>query len=248
MIRWWTFVLLMGCIYPLMGQQSGRMETDRPDQTECPFIVKRGFMQVEMGFNAAQAGGFTSFLLPTTLIKYGIHPRLELRYVSTLSKNVHAPMEFNSEAIGFKWAITPGNRWFPRTSVISHYQLSNLNRDESERNSSPHSIADVVLTSQIELNETFGIGYNFGTEFHSNGTLEGIYRIAPNVILGKKGYAYLELFGRYPSADTDQWFDGGYAYYLSEHVKLDLSAGRSLSHGDDYYVALGISFRMQLFR
>lgn len=248
MIRIWTLSFLFGCINPLLGQQIGRMETDRPDQTECPFIVKQGYVQVEMGFNAAQAGNQTSFLLPTTLIKYGVHPRFELRYVSTLAKNFDSSLGYTAEAIGFKWAITSGNRWFPRTSVISHYQVSNLNRDESERNSLPHSVADIVLTSQIEFNDTFGIGYNFGTEFHTNGNLEGIYRIAPNVLLGKKGYAYVELFGRYPSADTDQWLDGGYAYYLSEHVKLDLSAGRSLTHGDDYYVALGISFRVQLFK
>ena len=33
------------------GQQTGRIETDRPDQTECPFIVKKGYIQAEMGFN-----------------------------------------------------------------------------------------------------------------------------------------------------------------------------------------------------
>jgi hypothetical protein len=109
-------------------------------------------------------------------------------------------------------------------------------------------VADVVMTSQIDFTDNMGVGFNLGTEFHTNGNLEGIYRIAPNVILGKRGYAYVEIFGRYPSADTDQWFDGGYAYYLSDHVKLDISAGRSLTHGDDYYVALGISFRVQLFR
>ena len=248
MIRLWAIGLLFGFIFPVMGQQIGRMETDRPDQTECPFIVRQGFMQVEMGFNAAHAGGQTSFLFPTTLIKYGLHPRFELRYVSTLAKNFDSPLSYNAEAIGFKWAITSGNRWFPRTSVISHYQVSNLNRDESERNTLPHSMADIVLTSQIEFNDTFGIGYNLGTEFHTNGNLEGIYRIAPNAILGKKGYAYVELFGRYPSADTDQWLDAGYAHYLNEHVKLDVSAGRSLTHRDEYYVALGISFRVQLFR
>lgn len=248
MIRIWTFVFCVGFFGQVMGQQTGRIETDRPDQTECPFIVKRGYMQVEMGFNAAQAANQSSYLFPTTLLKYGVHPRLELRYVSTLSKGEGLPVGFNSEAIGFKWAITPGNRWFPRTSVISHYQLSNLNRDESERNSLPHSVADVVMTSQIDFTDNMGVGFNLGTEFHTNGNLEGIYRIAPNVILGKRGYAYVEIFGRYPSADSDQWFDGGYAYYLSDHVKLDISAGRSLTHGDDYYVALGISFRVQLFR
>ncbi len=40
----------------VFAQQEGRIETDRPDQTECPFIVKRGFFQAEVGFNRIVEG------------------------------------------------------------------------------------------------------------------------------------------------------------------------------------------------
>ena len=76
-------ILLLFC-FPLglYAQSVGRIETDRPDQTECPFIVKKGYFQAEMGFNQSPA----ETLFPTSLLKIGLTKRLELRYVSVLSK------------------------------------------------------------------------------------------------------------------------------------------------------------------
>ena len=31
--------------FAAFAQSEGRIETDRPDQTECPFIVKKGYLQ-----------------------------------------------------------------------------------------------------------------------------------------------------------------------------------------------------------
>jgi hypothetical protein len=47
--------------------------------------------------------------------------------------------------------------------------------------------------------------------------------------------------------NVDHWVDGGLAYYLSDHVKLDCSIGKSLSNKSDWYGALGISFRFKVF-
>jgi hypothetical protein len=66
--------------------------------------------------------------------------------------------------------------------------------------------------------------------------------------IGQNGYAYVEVFGRVPfSVNVDHWEDGGLAYYVSDHVKLDCSIGKSLSNKSDWYGALGISFRFKVF-
>ena len=70
--------LLIGHV--IWAQQSGRLETDRPDQTECPFIVKKGYFQAEIGFNRSAEGGDVRYLSPTSLLKIGVHPFVELRY------------------------------------------------------------------------------------------------------------------------------------------------------------------------
>ncbi len=233
-------------LFPIFAfaQSEGRIETDRPDQTECPFIVKKGYIQAEIGFNRATSEN----LFPTSLLKYGISKRFELRYVSVLAQEPGKEIRFQTEAVGFKWALLQPSGWKPRTSVIVHYNWDHQNRDFSEKNLRGHSIGDVVFTMQNDLNKQFGVGYNLGTELHSNGSFEGIYRVAPNMLIGKKGYAYVEVFGRFPASEyADHSYDAGFAYYLNEDIKLDVSAGQSFTRPEDYYFALGISFRLRIF-
>lgn len=234
--------LLVGHL--LCAQQSGRIETDRPDQTECPFIVKNGYFQAEIGFNREMDSGAEQYLLPTSLLKIGIHSIVELRYTFLLEPG-HG---LSTESFGFKSHLFQEKGFIPRTAIIVQYHLNQDRRDKSELNPLPHSIGETILTFQNSLGGPWGIGYNLGTEYHSDGSVEGIYRIAPNVNLGKRGYAYAEVFGRLPETQfTDTWIDGGLAYYISDHVKADLSAGKSLGVGDAWYLALGISFRMRLW-
>jgi hypothetical protein len=246
-----TRVLILFLIsFAAFSQSEGRIETDRPDQTECPFIVKKGYLQAELGFNRSSR----EYLFPTSLVKYGLSKRLELRYVSVLAKEPGMETRFQTEAFGFKWAIfqpsgVQSSGWIPRTSVIVHYNWDHQNRDFSEKNLRGHSIGDVVFTMQNDFNERSGIGYNIGTEMHSNGSFEGIYRVAPNVLIGKRGYAYVEVFGRFPASEfADHSYDAGFAYYVNDDLKLDISAGQSFLHPEDQYVAIGLSFRLRIAR
>ncbi|MFM1821634.1 MAG: hypothetical protein RLZZ402_1993 [Bacteroidota bacterium] len=231
--------------FSALAQSEGRIETDRPDQTECPFIVKKGYLQAEIGFNRSNR----EYLFPTSLLKYGLSNRFELRYVSVLAQEPGMGTRFQTEALGFKWAIFQPTSWKPRTSVIVHYNWDHQNRDFSEKNLRGHSIGDVVFTMQNDFNERSGIGYNLGTELHSNGSFEGIYRVAPNVLIGKKGYAYVEVFGRFPASEfSDHSYDAGFAYYVNDDLKLDISAGQSFLHPEDYFFAVGLSFRFRIIR
>ncbi len=235
-------LLLLG--HGLWAQQSGRIETDRPDQTECPFIVKKGYLQAEIGFNRSLDEAGVHYLTPTSLLKIGLHPLVELRYTV-----LHEPgIGLSTESFGFKSHLFTGGVLVPRTALIVQYHLDQDHRDQSELNPVPHSIGETILTFQNNLGGAWGVGYNFGAEYHSDGVVEGIYRIAPNVNLGKNGYAYAEVFGRFPHTEfTDTWVDAGLAYYLSDNIKADVSMGKSLRTGDAWYAALGISFRLRLW-
>lgn len=238
-------LLLLLISFAAFAQSEGRIETDRPDQTECPFIVKKGFLQAEIGFNRSNR----EYLFPTSLLKYGVCKRFELRYVSVLAQEPGRETRFQTEAIGFKWALFQPSSWKPRTSVIVHYNWDHQNRDFSEKNLRGHSIGDMVFTMQNDFNERSGIGYNIGTEMHSNGSFEGIYRVAPNMLIGKRCYAYVEVFGRFPESEfADHSYDAGFAYYVNDDLKLDISAGQSFSHPEDQYFAIGLSFRFRVIR
>jgi hypothetical protein len=237
-------ILFLLIEHVLWAQQSGRLETDRPDQTECPFIVKKGYFQAEIGFNRSAEGGDVRYLSPTSLLKIGVHPFVELRYTLLQEPGIG----FSTESFGLKAHLFNEKGFLPRSALIVHYHLNQDRRDQSELNPLPHSIGETILTFQNSLGGDWGVGYNFGAEYHSDGSVEGIYRIAPNVNIGKRGYAYAEVFGRFPQTQfTDNWVDGGLAYYLSDEIKADVSLGKSLLLGDSWYVAIGISFRMRLW-
>ena len=239
------FITCLLLSLPTFSQLEGRIETDRPDQTECPFIVKKGFVQAEMGFNKSVDAGQSEYVLPTTLLKYGLSKSFELRYVSSLQGN--SAYRFHSEALGFKLRLLDPEKWKPRTAVIVHYNFRDDKRDASDQDLKPHSLGQVVFTFQNDLYKNLGVGYNFGVEFHENGTAEGIYRIAPSINIGKRGYAYAEVFGRFPNNSvTEHWFDGGLAFYASEDIKLDISAGNSFTSPENWYVALGVSLRVKV--
>jgi hypothetical protein len=233
-------------IFKVSAQQEGRIETDRPDQTECPFIVKKGYFQAEIGFNRNASRKEVVYFTPTSLLKLGVFPWAELRF-TTVVETVHDLRRLNVESAGAKFHLLSGSAWVPRTALIVQYHVNNQNRDASERNDAPHSLGEAVFTMQ-HTKGSFGLGYNLGAEFHSNGGVEGIIRIAPNVTLGEKGYAYAEFFGRLPKTSlTDTWVDGGYAYYLTDNLKVDISVGKSLNEGRLWYMALGLSCRFKLY-
>jgi hypothetical protein len=245
-MRIWGCILLLVSFY-VSGQQSGRIETDRPDQTECPFIGRKGYFQGEIGFNRNVSKDEVVYFAPTSLWKIGLVNWAELRLTSVIETKEHSGY-FQIESAGAKFHLSEGNTFMPRSAVIVQYHVNNQNRDASERNGNPHSLGEVVFTMQNAIKGPWGIGYNLGTEFHSNGGVEGIVRIAPNVTLGEKGYAYVEFFGRLPKSNlSDTWVDGGFAYYISDDIKLDVSGGKSLQVGQLWYAALGVSFRFKMF-
>ena len=60
---------------------SQQMVTDRPDQTESSSTVTQGSIQIELGMNTqtAEDNRMKLFAGPSTLIRYGISDKVELR-------------------------------------------------------------------------------------------------------------------------------------------------------------------------
>lgn len=247
-----TFIFLFCLLFLFLlvahSQETGRMETDRPDQTESPYIVKRGYFQVESGFNKNFISFNSDYFLPTNLIKYGVSKIVEFRYSSLLNLSKQQ-LRFKNEALGLKIFLFDEKGILPKTSLIAHYHLGDLKRDLTDLNRTPHSVGDAVFTSQHQLTDNLSVGYNYGIEFHNDGKHEAIFRFAPGLNIGDNSYAYLETFGRFPLKKyEDLWVDGGLAYYLNYNTKIDISAGRSIKQSSDYYFALGISFRFNIMR
>jgi len=74
----------------LFGQSLTAIQLDRPDQTECPFITPKKHIQIENGFTFETIDqSQISFSYPSTLWKYGVNEKFELRLITELvSENI----------------------------------------------------------------------------------------------------------------------------------------------------------------
>lgn len=68
------------------AQQIEPIQADRPDQTETPYLVPTGMLQVETGFSFQKNDAFSNTnALPSTLWKYGLNDNFELRLITSFT-------------------------------------------------------------------------------------------------------------------------------------------------------------------
>jgi len=239
-----------------LAQQSGRMETDRPDQTESFYITKKGYVQAEIGFNNERYLGSRVTVHPTALWKTGLHEKFELRIITELNtiKPLLMSPGFPAKAsgllptqVGGKLALLKEKKFIPATSLIFHAGIPSMG---SKVFRTPRWSPNFRFVMQHTLGEQTALGYNLGAEWNGvNNQATWIYTIAPGINIGKSWYAYVEAFGSILRGEKPAHaVDGGIAYYVSDDIKVDLSAGSGLSEqAIDNYVAVGLSFRFAAF-
>ena len=234
------------------AQQTGRMETDRPDQTESPFIVKNKYFQTEIGFNLEKNNGFRSLIIPTILWKYGLLKKLELRLITEFN-SIETPLiipdgsEVNSGlvplVVGGKWSLWEEKSLLPKTALLFHLGIPGA---ASKKFKSSRWAPGFRFAMQHTLSGITSIGYNIGAEWDGESkTPYWIYTLSSGFNIGKRWYSYIELFGAIRNADLPQHnFDTGIGYYINDNLKLDLSSGVDITkNADQHYFAIGVSFR-----
>jgi len=69
----------------IFGQNLPSIQLDRPDQTECPFITPNKYIQIENGLTVENfENNQKAFNYPSTLWKYGVNDKFELRLITEL--------------------------------------------------------------------------------------------------------------------------------------------------------------------
>lgn len=255
MTKYFLFLLAITFCTRSSAQQTGRMETDRPDQTESPYIVKQHYIQAEAGFNYEKQDGLSTLVHPTVLWKYGASKVFEFRLITELISAETPLLIPSGNAVltgllpvqaGGKLALWEEKGLLPKTSLIFHVAVPKL---ASKKFRYDKWAPNFRFTMQHSLSGKIGLGYNLGAEWDGfSHTPYWIYTIAPGFNLGKKGYFYIEAYGAVRKGETPQHgIDGGFAWYLSDHVKLDISGGFNIRNSPDY-VAIGGSFRFPVAR
>jgi hypothetical protein len=222
--------------------------TDRPDQTETPFLVPKGMFQMENGFVYEKTNSDENALVsPTILAKYGVNDNFELRLIveyNTIETGDQKISGINPVLVGTKIKMCDEKGMIPKTSFIGHLLLPDLASPELK---AEYYAAMFRFTMQHTLSSKINLGYNFGAEWDGmTPDATFVYTLTTGFSLSEKFGAYLEVFGFAPQNDiANHSADGGFTYLLSNNAMVDLSGGFGITeNAPDYFISCGFSFRI----
>ncbi len=226
------------------------IQLDRPDQTECPFIVPKGYIQVENGFTFEKIDNNTKTInFPTALWKYGVNEKFELRLITETAytkQNTETNIGLMPITVGFKSSLCEEKGLMPKTSFIGHLTTSNVG---SKTFHTAFVAPSFRFTMQHTLTEKVALAYNIGAEWDGeNATPTYIYTLTTGVSLTNRLGAYAELYGFIGTkSSTNHRADGGFTYLVSNNFMVDISGGVGLTNNaPKQYVSLGVSYRFRV--
>jgi hypothetical protein len=237
----------------LYGQDStDNIESDRPDETESPAIVKKGYFQGEIGFTYVNTVGRNyTLLLPESLLRYGLSKRVELRLALNYRKDyIHLipdPVELQGvepvEA-GVKIGLLEEKKARPQTSLIAHIGFSEI---ASAVYKPKEPIASIIFAMEHTLSRKTSLGYNLGLKWEGESSSPVFaYTFAPGFNLTDRFYLFVESYGFIGKENFhDHNVDAGLAYLLTKDMQIDFGMGKGLSkESSDHFFTVGFSFRL----
>jgi hypothetical protein len=241
-----TFGLFLGAIPDnVFGQDLIPIQLDRPDQTECPFITPRKYIQVENGFNIEQSeNGVKNFSFPTSLWKYGINDKLEIRLITELTTE-NKLTGLKPITIGFKTSLLEEKGIIPKTSFIGHIKTSKLGTKAFQTS---YIAPSFRFTMQHTLSKKVSLAYNLGAEWDGETPNQTyLYTLTTGYSLTEKIGCYAEIYGYFQKeSKADHRIDGGLTYLVSNNFMVDLSGGIGITeNAPKYYLSFGISYRFK---
>lgn len=231
----------------IFGQNLPPIQLDRPDQTECPFITPEKYIQIENGFTIENNDiNQKSFIYPTTLWKYGVNQKFELRLITELaSEKINGKTNTGIQpiTIGFKTSLFEEKGIIPKTSFIGHITTDKIGTKAFH---TKYIAPSFRFTMQHTLSKKVSLAYNLGAEWNGEDAEQiYIYTLTTGVSLTDKLGCYTELYGFIPGYNkADHRFDGGFTYLINNNFIIDLSGGIGLTkNAQNNYVSFGLSYR-----
>lgn len=233
--------LLCFCVFSMIlsGQN---IITDRPDQTESAYTVNKNQFQIETGSGIESVSDVNIWTLNSTLIRYGLTEKLELRLVSGLSM---IKRQFSDQKgfgisdleLGLKYQIIDGPIAF---AVLGHVITPNATSGFG----SEYTRGDLRLAFSHDVTKRIGFGYNLGFNYSTEEDYALTYSYAIGFGLTDKIGLYVELYGDQVLLKEYLTFNynHGITYLISPDLQLDFSVGTGLSDKSNFY-AIGVSWR-----
>ena len=247
-----TFIALATAAWAQADKQP-QIITDRPDQTESPFVMPRGYFQLETGaiFSHRKSNDikFKSKVYNTTLLRYGLNDVVEVRLIQNLegAKNKYSDgsevtvgAELSPTYLGAKFALAEEKGALPQIAFLAHIGGPVFTDQRTG------FLTDFRFNFQHTLSDRFTLGYNLGGAWSDDfNTFQSLYTLVLGHSISSKLGAFLELYGFFPeSSQPDHQIDGGFTYLVSSDIQIDLYGGFGLSEeSPDGILGFGLSWR-----
>jgi hypothetical protein len=232
------------------------MVTDRPDATESPLTVPKGFLQVETGafFETFEKDSFKTETLGynTSLFRYGILDNLELRVGINYEENKlsmdDVAQEIKADGLtpllfGAKVEIADEDGWIPQIGLLGHLYLPFTASEAFKPNTTG---ADFRFSFAHTLSEKSSLSYNLGGQWGNDSPeLAYIYTLSYGYSVTDSFGFYVEIYGDFPeNTKANHLWDAGFTYALQPNIQLDATIGTSFTEGQDLFLSAGVSFRI----
>jgi hypothetical protein len=234
------------------SQTMGPIQLDRPDQTETPYLVPKGYIQAENGFTIENVNKeLTNIVYPTTLWKYGVNERFELRLITELASQKFKDKTttgLNPITVGFKASLCEQKGIVPKTSFIGHFTTANVGSDKFRTSFAAPSFRFLM---QHDLSSRVSLSYNLGAEWDGESPEERyLYTLTMGLSLTERLGAYGEIYGFAPrNSAPEHAVDGGFTYLVNNNIMIDLSGSYGISeNASDNYLSFGFSYRFRACR
>lgn len=224
------------------------LSTDRPDQTEAPFVIPRKTIQVECGFLHEKKGNLKNREIPSVLWRISLSEVMEFRMITThvlnnLKTDKHDFNGLEPVQAGFKLKVCEEKGIRPHVGYIQHVAIKWLASDNLKGST---YATNFRFTAQHTLRDRINLSYNAGMEWEpGQNAANFIYTLASGIGITDKLSGFIELFGTIPEKEkSSHSVDGGFTFLLLTNLQLDISAGADFKNpAENYFLSTGISWR-----
>lgn len=233
------------------------LSTDRPDQTEAPKLVPRGYFQAEVGltttrFQEESEVGPKTAGTGVLFLRYGLLERVELRAVLEEGPGRDRFIQETTQglyplALGTKIGIIKEQKGLlPEASLIGYVNLPYLPRADSQRGLYHPGI---IAAFENKFLEKYEVEYNLGWKQDAFDTeYEWMASASLHYELSEKVKLFAEYFGHYmPGEPPLHNADGGVLYLIADNLQFDFAVGSSIRaqpENRNFFGALGLSVRI----
>lgn len=240
-----------------INSSTAQITTDRPSQSDNSYVLETGYFQFENAFNTTfqkeEPNYSYQFSLPTTSIRYGLHPKAEIRLGTEFTQSLlvdNNPSTYNIKSTSFQHLqIGTKIQLLKRVALISHILIP-TDKNNPERMGQFHKISATFplspktsITSNVAYRRVNTLVYNDlmpNTSYLA--TCNVWSQITSKLMIFSEPYI-LFYNNQYNSLN----FNAGFAYILHSNHQIDLSAGTTVhtSLTSQSFISLGYSFRFK---